>query len=81
MIEAPSGSDKDSDLAMEPVVRGKRRPKTMRTPGMGAMGGAPRRRGLPSMGEIKQMEYAKGGSVSSRADGCAIRGKTKGKIL
>ena len=25
--------------------------------------------------------YAKGGSVSARADGCAIKGKTKGKML
>ena len=28
---------------------------------------------------IKKM--AKGGSVSSRADGCAVRGKTKGKMV
>lgn len=26
-------------------------------------------------------KYAKGGSVSSRADGCAVRGKTKGKMV
>lgn len=26
-------------------------------------------------------KYAKGGSVSARADGCAIKGKTKGKML
>jgi predicted transcriptional regulator len=26
-------------------------------------------------------KYAKGGSVSKRADGCAIRGKTRGKVL
>ena len=25
--------------------------------------------------------YAKGGSVSSRADGCATKGKTKGKMV
>jgi hypothetical protein len=25
--------------------------------------------------------YAKGGSVSSRADGCAVKGKTKGKMV
>lgn len=25
-------------------------------------------------------KYAKGGSVSKRADGCAIKGKTKGKM-
>lgn len=26
-------------------------------------------------------KYAKGGSVSKRADGCCIKGKTKGKML
>lgn len=34
--------------------------------------------------KIKSMGYAKGGSVGSaskRADGCAVRGKTKGKML
>lgn len=25
--------------------------------------------------------YAKGGSVSARADGCAVKGKTKGKMI
>jgi hypothetical protein len=30
-------------------------------------------------GEVKKM--AKGGSASSRADGCAQRGKTKGKMV
>lgn len=26
-------------------------------------------------------KYAKGGTASSRADGCAVRGKTRGKIV
>ena len=84
MIEAPTASDTDTDAAFLPTpLRGKRRVKTMKTPSMGAMMGAPRRRGLPSMGKITPMEYASGGSVSAskRADGCAIRGKTKGKML
>ena len=84
MIEAPTASDTDTDAAFLPTpLRGKRRVKTMKTPGMGAMMGAPRRRTLPSMGKITPMEYASGGSVSAskRADGCAIRGKTKGKML
>jgi hypothetical protein len=37
-----------------------------------------------SMGTAKPKKYAKGGSVSSaskRADGCAERGKTKGKFV
>lgn len=29
----------------------------------------------------RAMKFAKGGSVSSRADGCATKGKTKGKML
>lgn len=82
MIEAPTASDTDTDAAFLPTpLRGKRKVKTMKTPGMGAMVGAPRRRALPSMGKITPMEYQKGGSVSQRADGCAIRGKTKGKML
>jgi hypothetical protein len=31
--------------------------------------------------EMRKMKYAKGGSVSSRADGCAVRGKTKGRMV
>ena len=27
------------------------------------------------------IKYAKGGTASSRADGCAIRGKTRGKMV
>jgi hypothetical protein len=82
MIEAPTASDTDTDAAFLPTpLRGKRKVKTMKTPGMGAMMGAPRRRALPAMGKITPMEYQKGGSVSERADGCAIRGKTKGKML
>lgn len=83
MIEAPTSSDTDTDAAFLPSLRGKRKVKTMKTPGMGAMLGSPRRRALPSMGKITPMDYASGGSVSAskRADGCAVRGKTKGKIL
>lgn len=82
MIEAPTSSDADTDAAFLPTpLRGKRKVKTMKTPGMGAMLGSPRRGALPSMGKVTPMDYAKGGSVSQRADGCAIRGKTKGKIL
>jgi hypothetical protein len=84
-IEAPTSSDLDTDAAFLPTpLRGKRKVKSMRTPGMGAMMGAPRPRGnLNPVGKIEPgaLPYAKGGSVSARADGCAIRGKTKGKIL
>lgn len=88
MIEAPTTSDTESDVAFLPApLRGKRKPRGMKTPGMGAMMGAPRPRGMMApVGKITpgEMPYAKGGSVSSaskRADGCAVRGKTQGKIL
>tara|TARA_R110000823_G_scaffold315531_1_gene448036 strand:- start:2509 stop:2757 length:249 start_codon:yes stop_codon:yes gene_type:complete len=82
MVEAPTSSDKDTDAAFLPTpLRGKRKVKTMKTPGMGAMMGSPRRGALPSMGKITPMEYKAGGSVSKRADGCALRGKTKGKMV
>jgi hypothetical protein len=32
-------------------------------------------------GSVKAKKYAKGGSVSSRADGCCSKGKTKGKMV
>lgn len=44
--------------------------------GSGAVGG----RG-PIAGIGGRFRFAKGGSASSRADGCARRGKTKGKFV
>jgi hypothetical protein len=41
----------------------------------GTSGGVPMKKG----GKVKA--YANGGSVSARADGCAQRGKTKGRIV
>ena len=95
MIDASDYSERDKDQAFLPTpLRGKARPKTMRTPGMGAMMGSPRPAGLMAAmgkieegespyGEPKKKKMAKGGMVSAskRADGCAIRGKTKGKML
>ena len=94
MIDASDYSERDKDMAFMPTpLRGKPRTKTMRTPGMGAMLGAPRPSGLMApVGKIEAGEspygepkkkMAKGGMVSAskRADGCAVRGKTKGKIL
>jgi hypothetical protein len=34
----------------------------------------------PEPGEQKPKKLAKGGSASARADGCACKGKTKGKM-
>lgn len=95
MIDASDYSEQGQDQAFLPrALRGKSRPKTMRTPGMGAMMGSPRPAGLlPTMGKVEkrptpyeiesEKKMAKGGSVSAskRADGCAVRGKTKGRIL
>ena len=42
----------------------------------GAQGAAP---GMRKGGKVKKM--AAGGSASKRADGCAVRGKTRGKMV
>ena len=49
-------------------------------PSGGGGGGA----GIPKVGPKKPYDFKKGGKVSSaskRADGCAIKGKTKGKMV
>jgi len=33
--------------------------------------------GVPKSGKHEMLKFSKGGSASKRADGCAIRGKTK----
>ena len=85
----------DQDALVSPVLsrdakeRGKKAPMKMKTPGMGTMLGAPRyKAGLPAVGKIEPGEtpfgstgMAKGGSVSKRADGCCVKGKTKGKFV
>lgn len=91
MIPTQSVDEQDVAVSPEPL-RGKKSPIKVKTPGMGTMLGSPRPRGLPVMGKITPGEspYAepqkmaaggKVGSASKRADGCAIRGKTKGKML
>jgi hypothetical protein len=79
----------DADALVSPVMaKGRKAPMKMKTPGMGTMMGAPKYKGLPAMGKIEPGAtpfesggMKKGGSVSKRADGCCIKGKTKGKIL
>ena len=80
----------DQDALVSPVMaKGKKAPIKMKTPGMGTMMGAPKYKGLPSMGKIETGDtpftasqgMKKGGSVSKRADGCCVKGKTKGKML
>ena len=83
----------DPDVPVTPRLReGRRAPMKMKTPGMGAMIGAPRPRSLQSMGKItpgalpyeEPQKMAKGGKVGSaskRADGCCVKGKTKGTMV
>jgi hypothetical protein len=92
MAMVPTQSVEDPDVPATPRLReGRRAPTKMKTPGMGALMGAPRPRSLQSMGKItpgalpfdEPKKMAKGGSVSAskRADGCCVKGKTKGKML
>lgn len=46
-----------------------------------SMGGMPRPGQMEMAKGGKVQAYAKGGSVSSRGDGCAQRGKTKGRMV
>lgn len=53
--------------------------KADRKPSGGSGGG-----GIPKVGPKRPLDMKKGGVVSSaskRADGCAVKGKTKGKVL
>lgn len=86
--------DPDAEMHTTPA-QPKRAPMKMKTPGMGAMMGAPRTRGLSPMGKVTPgalpfesqaapAAMAKGGKVggaSKRADGCVQRGKTKGRMI
>ena len=93
MAMIPTQSVDDPDVPATPRMReGLRAPKKMKTPGMGEMLGAPRPRSLQSMGKItpgalpfdEPQKMAKGGKVGSaskRADGCCVKGKTKGKMV
>jgi hypothetical protein len=61
-----------------PMGMAGRPPMMARGPGRAAVGMGPNR---AKGGPIKAKKYAKGGSVSSRADGCCSKGKTKGKMV
>jgi hypothetical protein len=37
--------------------------------------------GMPKSSKHEPFKFAKGGTASSRGDGCAVRGKTKGRIV
>ena len=77
------------DMAEETKAKAeKERPRTY-TERLQDMGRLPKGGGGSSgtggSGEIKSLQnpraMKKGGTASSRADGCAVKGKTKGKIL
>ena len=72
------------DVGLLPMIAGNLRDKREEKKRKEAMGipdaGAPET--TPAMkkgGKVKK--YAKGGSASKRADGCAIKGKTRGKFV
>ena len=55
-----------------------------KVPGLSRAGGGGGGGGIPKVGPKKPLEMKAGGKVSSaskRADGCAIKGKTKGKMV
>lgn len=93
MAMVPTQSVEDPDVPATPRLReGRRAPMKMKTPGIGEMLGAPRSRSLQSMGKItpgalpfdepkKMSRGGKVGSASKRADGCCVKGKTKGKMV
>jgi hypothetical protein len=62
---------------------GPRGPVTPGKPAMPGMGGGamPRPTSMPMTNVKPAMGMKQGGSASSRADGCAMRGKTKGKVI
>ena len=62
----------------EPKYRGKVSKKEMGSQKFPVEG--PKYRGTVSAKELGSQTFSKGGSASSRADGCAMRGKTRGKI-
>ena len=56
-------------------------PKYHRMPSGGGSGAGVDIEGLPKKLRPGPKNMKKGGSVSKRADGCAIRGKTKGRMV
>ena len=37
--------------------------------------------GIPKSSKHEPLKFSKGGTASSRGDGCAVRGKTKGRMM
>lgn len=62
----------------EPKYRGTVKSKEMGSQKFPVEG--PKYRGVVPAKELGSQKFSKGGSASSRADGCAMRGKTRGKM-
>ena len=81
-MKMPSKSDDKQGMS----VRGVGRPRSKPPAGLtmqeaaAAAGLAPQPRPMP-MQAPPPMRMAKGGSASSRADGCCTKGKTKGRFI
>jgi hypothetical protein len=78
MPPPPMGMAGPPPMPMRPDMAAPPPPMAARGPGRAAVGMGPNR---AKGGPIKAKKYAKGGSVSSRADGCATKGKTKGRFV
>ena len=78
MPPPPMGMAGPTPMPMRPAMATPPPPMAARGPGRAAVGMGPNR---AKGGPIKAKKYAKGGSVSSRADGCCSKGKTKGKMV
>ena len=48
---------------------------------MGYLKGGSGGGGIPKSAKNEMLKFSKGGSASSRADGCCVKGKTKGKMV
>lgn len=78
MPPPPMGMAGPPPMPTRPAMATPPPPMAARGPGRAAVGMGPNR---AKGGPIKAKKYAKGGSVSSRADGCCTKGKTKGKMM
>lgn len=73
-----SPSRNDTDLAAQSVIDHNMSGRAPKQRG----GGPGQRPGINMINNLKHVKrYAKGGSVSSRADGCCSKGKTKGRFV
>jgi hypothetical protein len=75
-MKMPSKSDDKQGMS----IRGRGRPRVKPPAGL-TMQEAAMAAGLAPQPSPMPMRMKKGGSASSRADGCCVKGKTKGKFI